>query len=87
MIRFELPEASFVTVKVFDMIVREIATLVSNELPAGMHSCMWNASGMANGVYFYRLKAGAMTVTNRLLLLKYTSQDRENVKSPTVSGF
>jgi hypothetical protein len=69
-IGFELPSASFVTLMIFDMMGREVKTLISEELQAGHHTCRWDAAGLANGVYFYRLVTGGMMVTKRLLLLK-----------------
>jgi hypothetical protein len=47
-----------------------VATLVSEELPAGIHTIVWNASGASSGVYFYRLQAGDFVATRKLLLLR-----------------
>ena len=77
-ISFSLPQRSYVSLKVFDIMGREVATIVSEELPPGSHSRQWNASVFASGVYFYRLAAKAtssgqtasFTETKRLLLLK-----------------
>jgi hypothetical protein len=69
-ISFDLPSQSFVSLKIFDLIGREVATIVSEELSAGSHSRQWNATGMPSGVYFYRLQAGSFTGTKKLLLLK-----------------
>jgi photosystem II stability/assembly factor-like uncharacterized protein len=69
-ISFTLPSTSFVTLKVFDLIGREVATLVSEELSAGTHVQQWNASAMASGIYFYRLHAGSFSETRKLVLLK-----------------
>jgi L-ascorbate metabolism protein UlaG (beta-lactamase superfamily) len=54
-IAFQLAMASYVHLKVFDMIGREVTTLVSEELQAGRHSRQWDATNMPSGVYFYRL--------------------------------
>jgi hypothetical protein len=69
-ISFSLPEKSFVSLKVFDLLGREVATLVSGELPAGNQSVQWNAANMPGGIYFYRLQAGTYSATKKLVLLK-----------------
>jgi hypothetical protein len=69
-ISFSLPFKSFVSLKVFDVIGRQVATLVFKELPTGNHTEQWNAQGMPSGVYFYRLQAGAFTQTKKLVLLR-----------------
>jgi hypothetical protein len=77
-ISFSLPLKSSVSLKVFDLIGREVATLISNELSAGNHSMQWNAEKMPSGVYFYRLQArqiidgqaGSFTETKKILLLR-----------------
>jgi hypothetical protein len=56
-ISFQLPMNSRVTLKVFDMLGREIATLVNDERGAGTHRVSWDASGRPSGVYVYRLVA------------------------------
>ena len=77
-ISFSLPRRSFASMKVFDLIGREIATIVSEELSAGDHSYQWNAEGFPSGVYFYRLvadvtrsgQAGSFAETKKLTLLR-----------------
>jgi hypothetical protein len=69
-IEFNLPTKSFVSLKVFDILGREVATMVSGQLLAGNHVQQWNANGMPSGVYFYRLQAGSYTETKKLVLLK-----------------
>lgn len=69
-VSFQLPVASTVSLKLYDILGREVATLVSEILPAGNHSRQWNASGCASGVYYYRLEAGSFIETRKLLLLK-----------------
>ena len=69
-ISFSLPSKSFVSLKVFDSVGREVATIISEEMPAGNYSRQWNAANMASGMYFYRLQAGSFTETKKLLLLK-----------------
>jgi hypothetical protein len=69
-ISFSLPSRSMVSLKVFDILGREVSTIVSEELQAGSYTRQWNASAFASGVYFYRLQAGTYSETKRLLLLK-----------------
>jgi photosystem II stability/assembly factor-like uncharacterized protein len=69
-ISFSLPSQSFVTLKVFDVMGRDVATIISEELPAGVFSRSWSAEGMPSGVYFYRLQAGSFQETKRLLLVR-----------------
>ena len=63
-------EGSTVSLKVFDLLGREVATLVNEEKPAGSYRTTFNASQLPSGVYFYRLEAGSFTQTRKLLLLK-----------------
>ncbi len=60
----------FVTLKVFDVLGREVATLVDGELNAGKHSVVFNAQGMPSGVYFYRLRAAGFIQTKKMLISK-----------------
>ena len=59
-----------VTLKVFDMLGREVATLANEEKPPGTYEVMWDASKVASGVYFYRMEAGGFVQTKKLLLLR-----------------
>jgi Secretion system C-terminal sorting domain len=69
-ITFTLPLRSFVSLKVFDLIGREVATIVSEEMQAGNYTRQWNASDLPSGTYFYRLQAGSFVETKKLILLK-----------------
>jgi beta-glucanase (GH16 family) len=69
-ISFSLPARSFVSLKIFDSSGKDRATLVSEELSQGNHSTVWNADGLAAGVYFCRLQAGSFTETKKLVLLR-----------------
>jgi beta-glucanase (GH16 family) len=69
-ISFSLPRQSFVSLKVFDLMGREEATIVSEEMSAGSYTKQWNAENYPSGVYFYRLEAGAFTETKKLVLLR-----------------
>jgi hypothetical protein len=76
-IRFQIPEVrgqrtevSHVTLKVFDVLGREVATLVNEEKAAGEYSITWNAENAASGVYYYKLTAGSFTQTKTMILAK-----------------
>jgi hypothetical protein len=67
---FDLPSRSHVSLKVFDLLGKEVSNIVSGELGAGHYSRQWNAAGMPSGAYFYRLQAGSINETKKLILLK-----------------
>lgn len=73
-IGYQLPVTGYVTLKVYDMLGREVVTLVNEYKVAGKHSVEFNAAsaggGLPSGVYFYRIQAGELTETKKLLLLK-----------------
>jgi hypothetical protein len=69
-ISFDLPKSSKVTLKVFNILGEEVATLVSDRLSAGSHSYKWDASSLASGVYMYRLQAGNYVETKKMVLMK-----------------
>jgi photosystem II stability/assembly factor-like uncharacterized protein len=69
-ISFSLPSKSFISLKVFDMLGREVATIVSEQMSAGSHSVLFNGSSLASGVYYYRLQAGSFAETKKLVLLR-----------------
>ncbi len=62
--------SSHVMIKVFDILGREVATLVNETEHPGKHTVSWDASQYTSGVYFYRLVAGNFTQTKKLLLMK-----------------
>lgn len=69
-ISFALPKAGNVKLVVFDLLGREIRTLVNEFRTAGNHTVEFNASNLASGVYFYRIEAGDFTATKKMLLIK-----------------
>jgi len=69
-IGFQIAEFGFVSLKVFDLLGREVAELVNNELHAGEHTVKFDASNLPSGVYFYRLTADGQSITKRMLLLR-----------------
>jgi hypothetical protein len=69
-IEFSLPRSVFVDLKVFNFLGQEVALLVSKELVAGTYTMKWDATGMASGIYFYRLQADKFIDTKKILFLK-----------------
>jgi hypothetical protein len=69
-IGYRLPVRSHVTLLIYDMLGRAVATLVNGQQNAGTYSISFNAGGLASGAYFYRLQAGAFTETKKLTLIK-----------------
>lgn len=69
-IRFRIAEGGFATLKVFDMLGREVATLVNENLPSGTHVSTFDAAGLASGVYYYRLTAGTLIETRKMILAR-----------------
>ncbi len=69
-ISFSLPAAGHVTVKVYNSIGQEVATLIDEDRPAGAHQVLWDATKFASGVYLYRLTSDGFTETKKMLLMK-----------------
>jgi hypothetical protein len=69
-IEYELPASSHISLTVYDVLGREIRTLVDERQSAGNHSVTFNPGNLPSGVYFYRLQAGNYSATKKLLLLK-----------------
>jgi photosystem II stability/assembly factor-like uncharacterized protein len=69
-ISFSIPEASYVSLKIFNALGEEIETLVAKELSAGNYQYEWNAKNLTSGIYFYTLTEGAFTQTYKMVLLK-----------------
>jgi hypothetical protein len=69
-ISYSLADAGPVDLSIYDVNGRLVERLVSGVRDAGKHMIEWNASGLASGIYFYRLKAGEFTQTRKLVLLK-----------------
>jgi photosystem II stability/assembly factor-like uncharacterized protein len=67
---YQLPQASRVTLKVFDILGREVETLVDREQNAGRYEIAFNASRLASSTYFYRLDAGSFIQTKKMLLIR-----------------
>ncbi len=69
-ISFTIGQSSFVELKVFDLLGREVAMLVNEKKWAGYHSVDFDASTLSSGMYFYTLRAGAFRQTKRMILLR-----------------
>ncbi len=69
-ISFHLPSTTFVSLKIYDLLGRKVADLVSEKMEAGDHSVVWDASGMSSGIYFYCLQSGNFFETKSLVFLK-----------------
>ncbi len=69
-INYELPQRSDVQITIFDLLGREITTLVSETQDAGFKSVKWDATNTASGIYFYRLQTGGQAITRKLVVLK-----------------
>jgi photosystem II stability/assembly factor-like uncharacterized protein len=69
-ISYRLPVTSNVTLKVYDVLGNEIATLVNEELSVGEYEVEFSATGLTSGIYFYQLKAGQFSETKKMVLLK-----------------
>ena len=79
-IEYQIPQASFVTIKVYDMLGKEVITLVNEEKPAGIHEVNFYARGgsayggepkdLTSGLYLYKISAGGFEQTRKMLLLK-----------------
>jgi hypothetical protein len=73
-IKYQIPELSFVTLKVYDVLGNKIATLVNKELPAGVYEVEFNPASSirypASGIYFYQLQAGNFVETKKMILIK-----------------
>lgn len=69
-IQFRIPNASFVNLKVYDILGREVATLVNEEKPVGSYDVNFNASQLSSGIYFYKLRAGNFVETKKMILIR-----------------
>ncbi|NWG29452.1 MAG: T9SS type A sorting domain-containing protein [Ignavibacteriaceae bacterium] len=69
-ISFSIPKNGFVTLKVYDILGKEVAELVNEIKEAGNYSVTFNASELPSGIYFYTLTSGNFTATKKLILLK-----------------
>jgi hypothetical protein len=69
-IDFTLPQASFVTITIYNVIGQSVATVVKDVFNPGSHSVTFNAQSLASGIYFYELRANNHTSVKKMMLLK-----------------
>ncbi|MCW9065893.1 MAG: T9SS type A sorting domain-containing protein, partial [Ignavibacteriaceae bacterium] len=69
-IKYTVPSAGTVQLKVYDILGNEVTTLVNEYEPAGIYNVEWNASSFQSGVYFYQLKTEGIVETKKMVLLK-----------------
>ena len=69
-IQFAIGSGQFVTLKVYDVLGNEVASLVNEEKPAGNYEVDFSAAGLASGIYFYQLQAGSFIETKQMILLR-----------------
>ena len=69
-INYQIPKSNFVILKIYDLLGREVRTLVNEEQPTGEYTVTFNAGSLASGLYFYTLRAGNFTQTKKMMLLK-----------------
>ncbi len=69
-ISYSIPNTGYVSLKVYDALGREAAVLVNEVKPAGNYLVNFNAARLASGIYFYRLEAGGVTQSHKMILLK-----------------
>ncbi len=69
-IQFSLEKSGKTVLEIYNTLGQKVATLVNGELNAGAHRYQWNASGLASGVYFYRLQSNEFVATKKMLLVK-----------------
>jgi hypothetical protein len=69
-ISYQVPEKEFVTLKVYNVLGKEVTTLVSEEKAVGKYEVKFDASSLTSGIYFYRLQAGSFVETKKMILIK-----------------
>jgi hypothetical protein len=69
-LNFSIPKSGYVQVKIFDLLGREIGSLVNNNLTAGSYSVNWNAGIFSSSVYFYSLIVDGTVIDTKKMVLK-----------------
>jgi len=69
-IKFSMPQSSYATLKIYNVIGEEVAVLLDRVLTAGTYDFEWNATSLSSGIYFYKLQAGDFVETKKMILLK-----------------
>lgn len=69
-IQYSLPEASHISLIVYDVLGREVRTLIDGEMDAGIHRVHFEANDLSSGLYFYRLKTGDRSIVRKMMLIR-----------------
>lgn len=69
-IKYQIPEAGFISLIVYDILGREVATLVNEEKPTGSYDIEFDGSGLSSGVYFYKLQTGNFSSIKKMILMR-----------------
>jgi len=69
-IKYQIPELSFIILKVYDVLGNEIVTLVNEEKPSGSYEVEFFGTGLPSGIYFYQLHTASFVETKKMVLLK-----------------
>jgi hypothetical protein len=67
---YEISKAGFVSIKIYDILGREVATLVNEVKQAGSFAATWNAINAGSGIYFCKMQSGSFTATKKMILMK-----------------
>ena len=70
MIEFSIPKTEFVTLRIYNLLGQEVATLVSEKLKANDYQYVWDASEFSSGIYFYKLETDDFVETKKMILLQ-----------------
>lgn len=69
-IKFDIPKSGLVKITVYDLLGREVTSLVNQQMQPGSYSVDWDASNYPSGVYFYRIETETFTDSKKMILLK-----------------
>jgi hypothetical protein len=69
-IEFEIPEAGYVLIELYNSVGQKVRDIFAGELPAGYHRVRFDASGLSSGVYFYRMSAGKFNAVRKMVIMK-----------------
>ena len=69
-IKYSIPQLSFVTLKIYDILGREVTSLVNEEQAVGVYKIQFNSNKLSSGVYFYRITANSFVDTKKFIILK-----------------
>jgi hypothetical protein len=67
---YSINKREFVSLRVYDVLGREVELLVNQTMQAGTHTVQWDAAGLSSGVYFYRLETSTSSITKKMLLIR-----------------